>query len=615
MLSAFKKWIASLFTWLQLFLTSKLIQRKPAMTPLSIQVPFPVFQDRDGQPLDNGYVWLGEANLNPQTNPVIVYFDAALTIIAAQPLRTINGYISRAGTPAQVYVDGVNFSILVQDSKGTMVYNFPDGSGISPNASGVVYDPAGTGAVSTTVQAKLRESVSVKDFGAVGDGVTDDTAFIQAAIDATKNSSILFFPSGIYLCSSGLTLYKGSKIEGESNFLPDYRTTTKNCTRLSFTSTAVASIGIAIDQSETESSYVWGVSIRNIYLEGVDAVSSVGIDVRSLACTIFENVGVRSFDIGLYITYGMTNTFNSLAIAQCTSSAVYIAAPLNSVTTSQVFNGCTFRESGWGITIESKATGNSFGSVFNNCLIESTTLGGANIHRSCGATFNSTYMENVLGTLYRLHKDGVAGGSNYADVVIFGGDQAGQNSGVSTNAVDIGYCRQVTITGVLFQRCTNGIVCDATNTPDNSVYVFSPEYISVTNRFVNEKNKVNGLYASAVASSARSALSYSSNYYARRSGGATDMFTATADSVDNGVKMGIDNTSQTGAITATHSVGGSSSLSLKATLTGTEYEVARVLSNGNFSMRNAGAGVSLISPNGLITKIVTIDNAGALVLL
>jgi len=45
----------------------------------------------------------------------------------------------------------------------------------------VVYEPAGTGAVDTNVQTKLRETVSVKDFGAVGNGVTDDTAAVIAA--------------------------------------------------------------------------------------------------------------------------------------------------------------------------------------------------------------------------------------------------------------------------------------------------------------------------------------------------------------------------------------------------------------------------------------------------
>jgi hypothetical protein len=74
------------------------------MSALSIQVPFPVFQDRDGQPLEAGYVWIGAANLDPQTNPINVYWDAALTISAPQPIRTLAGYPSRswnAGTPVR----------------------------------------------------------------------------------------------------------------------------------------------------------------------------------------------------------------------------------------------------------------------------------------------------------------------------------------------------------------------------------------------------------------------------------------------------------------------------------------------------------------------------------
>lgn len=165
------------------------------MSAIAIEVPFPVFQDRDGQPLDNGYIWIGVANLSPQVNPLNTYFDEALTIPAQQPLRTINGYISNAGTPARVYVDAVNFSILVQDSKGTMVYNTQDGTGIGPDACAVTYNPPFTGGVSYPVCQKLAQVVSVKDFGAVGDGIADDHAAIRAACDTGLPVT---FPKGIY---------------------------------------------------------------------------------------------------------------------------------------------------------------------------------------------------------------------------------------------------------------------------------------------------------------------------------------------------------------------------------------------------------------------------------
>jgi|GEM_PF-3293936 hypothetical protein len=84
---------------------------------------------------------------------------------------------------------------------------------------------AGTGAVIRTAQDKMRETVSVKDFGAVGDGVADDTAAIQAALN-TGNS--VYLPDGTYKTTSPLYLDSEAVLfgSGKSNVVIKKTTTT-----------------------------------------------------------------------------------------------------------------------------------------------------------------------------------------------------------------------------------------------------------------------------------------------------------------------------------------------------------------------------------------------------
>jgi hypothetical protein len=98
-------------------------------------------------------------------------------------------------------------------------------------ASKLSFTQSGTGAVQRTVDSKLKDTISVKDFGAVGDGVADDTVAIQAAIDnaaamfnqtayppggSAYTSPILFFPPGAYRLTDTLNVYPGVTLSGQA---------------------------------------------------------------------------------------------------------------------------------------------------------------------------------------------------------------------------------------------------------------------------------------------------------------------------------------------------------------------------------------------------------------
>lgn len=190
------------------------------MSAQSVTEPIPQFHDRDGQPLDGGFIYVGQAGLDAQTNQIPIYFDPAMTLPVAQPVRTLNGYPSSSGSAFAFYAGAGDFSITILDAQGLLVLSAPnvttriDMANIDGSISSALISflQAGTGAVLRTVESKLRDSVSVFDFM-----TTAQIAAVKAstfAVDVTTpiNAAIasgareVFFPQGGYAISAPITI-------------------------------------------------------------------------------------------------------------------------------------------------------------------------------------------------------------------------------------------------------------------------------------------------------------------------------------------------------------------------------------------------------------------------
>jgi len=181
------------------------------MSALSIQPTYPIFTETDGQPLEDGYIWLGVANLDPQGNPINVYWDAALTQLAGQPIRTQGGYPVNSGTPARLYVNS-DYSIRVMNKNGSTVYSAPAATERYGNIINLVdleFLQSGAGAVPRTALSKMRDEKNVLDYGADPTGSNSSVTAINAAIAANEE---ITFPPGTFLLSDEILIDKSIKI-------------------------------------------------------------------------------------------------------------------------------------------------------------------------------------------------------------------------------------------------------------------------------------------------------------------------------------------------------------------------------------------------------------------
>ena len=355
--------------------------------------PYPIFTDLDGSPLDDGYLYIGDANQDPETNPIQVFWDSALTIPATQPIRTNNGYAWRNGTPGLIYTAGA-FSITIRNKRNEFVLYSPVGYGFDPkaasasvvkndftgngvetnftlsaspstilatnifingvyqekdsysllgnvitfsiapplgssieiltNESGVInagnandisYTLNAPGATLQSVQTKLEQYVSVKDFGAAGDGVTDDTAAIQAAINAHRGK--IFLPTGTYKISSTLVLKEETILIGEGAGAYFAGTGYTRMTVIQPTATFSGTKVIDIDPANISGglTYIYGVALRDLLVDCINIKngSLTILNIASLSNSeTFDSVRIINNNSNVGINIGISANASAL---------------------------------------------------------------------------------------------------------------------------------------------------------------------------------------------------------------------------------------------------------------------------------------------------------------
>lgn len=378
------------------------------------QFPISSFLDVDGKPLENGYVYIGTAGLDPVANPQTVYWDAAYTQVAAQPIRTIGGYPSNNGVRSRIYVNAVDYSIKVTNVNGTDTVPVSLLNASNVFAADVIFVQAGAGAVPRTVESKLRDTVSVKDFGAVGNGVADDTVAIQAAIDATPVYGTTFFPAGTYIITATLNLKSNTGVDGQGATIKAKDAVNFEYMMLAASKTNVTVKNIRFDANKANRSA--GQNVRfmclgftdcddctasNVYVEnarGYSSIPAVGLAVggSSIRCKIENCTAVNCGDSGAnaadgFFASGESNLIIGCLATNCTDTGFVIES-----SNASGIVGCIARSCNAGAAITNAVNADKYGNFISGVSVfdwNSAVTGGIQIgcplNTSTGALYDT----------------------------------------------------------------------------------------------------------------------------------------------------------------------------------------------------------------------------------
>ena len=317
------------------------------------------------------------------------------------------------------------------------------------NDSRLSFIATGTGATTRTLQNKLRDTVSVKDFGATGNGSTDDTAAIQAALDS--GAKTVFCPNGTYKVSS--TLYIPGDVAGTSvSLIGDGSNTIINADSISG---SVISNYQGSWSGYKHNQFLKNLQISGIATHGVLWVGGIGGGIENVNLYGLTATNGFVFDGSFACAFRHLSTRGATISNACFWFCRDFNA--NSVDTAYTSNFCTYNFLWTRVNIASTGSAYSGSSPTGYTTIASSFTNlcpqGGNVGLAVydcnlgGATFNAVYVENVVLPVQfgNYATSELCRNITMNGLMVTGYAQAGHPGGSSTRAVDFDNALNVTL--------------------------------------------------------------------------------------------------------------------------------------------------------------------------
>jgi hypothetical protein len=261
------------------------------------------------------YIILGEF---PSTAGIadadIIYSASAATgneqKVTAKQLQTYALNMVAAGTNTQAGALTGNEILPLSQSGGLFQ------STLSTIAAWIVnafqgYAPNATGGTNRSVASKFLDRVSVKDFGATGNGVTDDTTAIQNAISYVQQigGGVVFFPAGTYLVSTTLNVTaNGVTLQGDNRI----------GTVINFTNAALDCLTVI---GQNYANPLYGFEMKDLYFNHTSKTGGRSIVLAYVSQVAIRDVTLSNAWTGVEIWVANNVVFDNFYMAGATGGA------------------------------------------------------------------------------------------------------------------------------------------------------------------------------------------------------------------------------------------------------------------------------------------------------